>query len=61
MKSLSPFEQVIKGLILANFKQNVYVLCVFEKMLELADELVLQTPVDFDFGHQFLLGTALGE
>ena len=28
-------------------------------MLELTNELVLQTPVDFDFAHQLLLGSAL--
>jgi hypothetical protein len=61
VEPLPPFEQVVERLVLADFEENVNVLCIFEKVIELANMLVLQTPVDFDFAHQLLLGATLGE
>ena len=51
VQSFPALEQVVQRLILANFQQDVNIFRVLEEMLELADVLVLETPVNFDFTH----------
>lgn len=59
MQSLSPLEQLVHTLVLTQFQQDVYVLGVFEEVLELTYVGVLDAPVDLDLAHELLLGTAL--
>jgi hypothetical protein len=48
-------------LIRAHLEQDVNVIDVFEKVLELAHVVMLQTPVNLNFRHQLLLGTTLSQ
>lgn len=59
MEALSSAEELVKGLVLAQFKQNVDVFCVLEEVLEADDVVLVEGAVDFDFGHQLLLGPSL--
>ena len=57
MKALPPLQQLIKTLVRTEFEQNIHVLRVFEKMLELHNICVSDAPVNFNLTHQFLLGS----
>ena len=46
-------------MILAQLKQDVDVLAVLEEVLEVANVRVLDTSVDLDLTHEFLLGSTL--
>lgn len=46
---------------MAELEENIDIFYVFEDMLELDDILVFDGSVDFDLGHELLLGPALGE
>lgn len=51
VQTLSAFEQLIHALVMAQFQQDVDVLGIFKEMLELANVLVFDTPVDLDLAH----------
>ena len=55
MKSLSSAQKFVEALILADLKQDIYVVAVLEEVLELDDVLVLDGPVNFNLTHQLLL------
>ena len=61
MKSLAPLDQFVHALVLTQLKQYVHILAVFKEMLEQADMVVLDGPVNLDLTHQLLLGSALGQ
>ena len=46
---------------MAKLKKDVHVFGVLEEVLEADNVVVVQTAVDLDFRHQFLLGARLGE
>jgi len=46
---------------LAQLKKNVHVLSIFEEMFEPDDVVVVQAAMNFYFGHQLLLCSALGK
>ena len=46
-------------MILTQLKQDIDVLAVLEKVLEVANVRVLDTSVDLDLTHEFLLGSTL--
>lgn len=51
VQALPPFDQVIQRLVLANLQQNVHVLCVLKKVLELANVEVPQAAMDLNLRH----------
>jgi hypothetical protein len=59
VQALPSSQELIQRLVLAEFKQNVDVLSIFEEVLEAYDVVVVETPVNFDLGHQLLLGSRL--
>ena len=61
MESFSALEQLVHRLILAEFQQDVHILAVFEKVLEVAHVRVLDTAMDLDLAHELLLGSTLGQ
>ena len=61
MQPLSPLEQLIHALILAQFQQNVDVFRVLKEVLELADMVMLDAPMYLDLTHQLLLGTTFSK
>jgi hypothetical protein len=46
---------------LAQLKKDVDVLRIFEEVFEPDDVVVVQAAMNFDFGHQLLLCSALGK
>lgn len=58
MEPLPPPDEILKRLVLAQLKNDVHVLLVFEKVLKADDILVVEGPVYFDLRHQRLLGPA---
>ena len=55
MESLAALQKFVHALILAQFKQDIHIFTVFEKMKELSHIGMLDRPVNFDFTHQLLL------
>ena len=51
VEALSPLEQLVETLVLTELKQDVHILCVLEKVLELGNMVVLNRPMYFDFRH----------
>lgn len=51
MKTLSSAQKFVEALILADLKQDIYVVAVLEEVLELDDVLVLDGPVNFNLTH----------
>ena len=60
MQALSTAQQLVHGLVVAHFKQNVDTLAVLKEMLEVDNIGVMQTPVNLNLAHQLLLGSGLG-
>ena len=54
MQSLAALQKLVHALVLTQFKQDIHILTVFEKMKELSDICMLDRPVNFDFTHQLL-------
>lgn len=61
VQSLPSPQQLIQGLVLTEFKEDVHVLCVLEEVLEANNVVVMERSVDLDLGHELLLGTSLGK
>ena len=61
VETLTTSEELIEGLVLTQLKQNVDILGVFEEVFEADNVVVMQTAMNFDFTHELLLGTRLGE
>ena len=57
MKALPSAQKFVEALILADLKQDIYVVAVLEEVLELDDVLVLDGPVNFNLTHQLLFCT----
>ena len=51
MKTLPSAQKFVEALILADLKQDIYVVAVLEEVLELDDVLVLDGPVNFNLTH----------
>ena len=58
MESLPSFEELVQTLIGTQFQQDVYVFTILKEVLELAHIRILDTPVNFDFAHELLFGSA---
>jgi hypothetical protein len=61
MQSLSSFQQVIHRLIRTHLQQDVHVIDVFKKVLELAHIVMLQAPVNLNLRHQLLFSATLSQ
>ena len=61
MQALSTSQKFIERLVLAQFKQDVYIFSVLKEMLEAHNMIVMQTTVDLDLRHQLLLCARFGE
>ena len=48
MQSLPPSQNLVEGLIVAELKENIDIVMIFEEMLKTDDMLVPQTPVNLD-------------
>lgn len=59
VESLTSPQQLVERLVLAELKQNVNVLSVFEEMLEADNMVVMEGTVNLDLTHQLLLGARL--
>lgn len=59
--ALATLDELVEGLMRAEFEENVDVFMIFEDVLELDDVGVMQALVDFDFGYEFLPSTVLHE
>ena len=57
VKALPSAQKFVEALILADLKQDIYVVAVLEEVLELDDVLVLDGPVNFNLTHQLLFCT----
>jgi len=58
VQPLSPLQQLIHTLIMAQFQEDVNIFTVFEKVHKLSDIRMLHRAMDFDLTHQLLLGSA---
>jgi len=61
VKAFASSEQFVQWLVLAQLKKDVNVLRIFEEVFEPDDVVVVQAAMNFDFGHQLLLCSALGK
>ena len=59
VESLTTTEQLVERLVLAQLEENVDVLCVLEEVFKTDDVVLVEGAMDFDFGHQLLLGSSL--
>mmetsp|Transcript_23065 Transcript_23065/g.30686 ORF Transcript_23065/g.30686 Transcript_23065/m.30686 type:complete len:116 (-) Transcript_23065:289-636(-) len=59
VESLSALQQLIHRLVLAKLQQDVHILTIFEKVLEVAHMRVLDTAMNLDLTHELLLGPTL--
>ena len=55
VETLAPLQQFVHALVLTQFKQDIHIFTVFEKVKELGHIGMLDRPVNFDFTHQLLL------
>ena len=51
MQALAPLQKLVHAVILAKLQQDVNILAVFEKVLEVAHMVVLDAAMDFDLTH----------
>ena len=56
MQTLTPLQKLIETLVVAELKQDIDTLAVFEKVLKLGNVLVLDRAVDLNLTHELLLG-----
>ena len=59
VESLAPFQQLVHTCILAQFEQNIDILAIFEKVLEVTHVCMLDGAVNLDLTHELLFGTTL--
>lgn len=59
MKAFSTTKQFVKWLVLTQFKKDVNVFCIFEKVFKANNVVVVKRAVDFDFRHKFRFRSAL--
>jgi hypothetical protein len=57
MKPLSPSQQFVKGLTLAQLQNNVNIFSVFKEMFKSNDVGMMKRPVNFNFAHKLLLSS----
>ena len=58
MQALTPLQELIHTLVLAELEEDVHIFAVLEEMQELGHVRMLDRPVNFDFAHELLLGPA---
>jgi hypothetical protein len=61
VQTLPPPKQLVHALVRAQLQQNIHVLGVFEEVLKLNHSRVVNGPMNFNFTHQLLLGSTLGQ
>ena len=61
VQTLTSSQKLIKGLVLAEFKEDVDVLSILKEVLEAYDVVLMKGSVNFDLRHQLLLGTSLSQ
>lgn len=61
VEALASAEQLVEGLVLTQLEQDVDVLGVLEEVFETDDVVLVKGAVNFDFGHQLLLGPCLSQ
>lgn len=60
MQALSTSQKLVERLVLAQFKQDVYIFSILKEMLKAHNVIVMQTTVDLDLRHELLLCARLG-
>jgi hypothetical protein len=58
MKSLPSLEQFVHALVMAELKQDIDVVAIFEEMHELSNVGMFHRSMNLDLTHQLLLGPA---
>ena len=61
VQSFTAFEQFVHTLVLAEFQKDIHTFTILEKVLEVTDVGMLDTPVNLDFTHKFLFGATFGQ
>jgi len=61
MQSFTSFQQIVHALVGAQLKQDVHILWVFKEVLELYNISMFDWSMNFDFTHELLFGSALGQ
>lgn len=59
MQAFSPPEELVETLVVAKFKEDIYVFCVLKEVLKLNYVLVMNRAMDFNLRHQLLLCSSL--